>query len=294
MHLPVLLKKAIDHLDPEAGDIILDATLGGGGHAEAILQRIVPDGTLIGTDADTEAIERCRVYLARFGEAAVLVHKNFGKIDEVLKAVNIDKLDGALFDLGISSFQIDEADRGFSFLRDGPLDMRFDCGAQLTASEVVNRFGREKLTDILKEYGEERHAKLVAAGICVARRKQRIETTGQLKDIVMKAVGAKYRKQRLHPATRTFQALRIYVNDELSSIAKAVRDVVRYLSPGGRVCVISFHSLEDRIIKNIFREEASEGSLEIITRKPVTPDAEEIRENPRARSAKMRVAERKT
>jgi 16S rRNA (cytosine1402-N4)-methyltransferase len=293
LHLPVLLKEAIDYLDPETGDIILDATLGGGGHAEAILQRIVPDGTLIGTDADTEAIERCRVRLTPFGSAAVLVHNNFGEIDEVLKSARIERLDGALFDLGISSFQIDEGQRGFSFLRDGPLDMRFDSSAQLTAREVVNKFGKEKLTDILKEYGEERHSKLVAGAICAARRKQQIETTGQLKDVVVKAVGGKYRKQKIHPAARTFQALRIYVNDELSSISKAVKDVIGYLSPGGRVCVISFHSLEDRIIKNIFREEARNGVLDIVTRKPVTPDIGETRENPRARSAKMRVAERK-
>ncbi|MGB3111541.1 MAG: 16S rRNA (cytosine(1402)-N(4))-methyltransferase RsmH, partial [Candidatus Omnitrophota bacterium] len=182
--------------------------------------------------------------------------------------------------------------RGFSFLRDGLLDMRFDRKQKFSARDVVNSFGREELAEIIKKYGEERHAKLIAGAIYSARKKRRIGTTGELRDIVVGAVGRKYRKQRLHPAARTFQALRIYVNDELSAVEEAIRKTVPCLRAGARICVISFHSLEDRIVKNVFREYKKAGQVSILTKKPLTPGKEEIKDNPRSRSAKLRVAEK--
>jgi 16S rRNA (cytosine1402-N4)-methyltransferase len=291
LHLPVLLREVIENLELETGDVILDGTLGGGGHSLEILRRIVPGGRLIGVDRDPEAIERAQKALESYAGKVELINDDFRAVDLILEKVGEKKIDGALFDLGISSFQIDESGRGFSFLRDGPLDMRFDAGRGLSARDVVNGFGEEEIADIIRDYGEERHAKLVARAICAERRRKRIDTTGDLVDIIRGAVGRKYAGQRIHPAARTFQALRIFVNDELGSVEEGIRKTIRYLRPGARICVISFHSLEDRIVKNIYREMAKSGVLAVINKKPIRPGRDEVRENPRSRSAKLRVAE---
>lgn len=292
MHLPVLLDEVIHLLEPEPGDIILDGTLGGGGHAEAILEKIGEKGKLIAIDRDPEAIERNRARLGAYPNVTY-VNGDFRNVDGILKENNITALDGALFDLGMSSFQVDDADRGFSFQKDGPLDMRFDSSRGVPAVEVVNSFGKEELSDIVREYGEERHAGLVAAAICAARKKEYIRTTGELTRIVGGALSRRYRRQKLHPAARTFQALRIYVNDELGAVEDVLGKTVPLMRAGARICVISFHSLEDRIVKVNFREMARLGSLELVTKKPLRPLEEEVRTNPRARSAKLRVAQRK-
>ena len=289
MHLPVLLSEVLEYLCPEPGDVILDGTLGGGGHAARIIEKIAPGGKLIGIDRDPEAIERI---VQKFGDQGIFVNDDFRNVDRILKEVGADLIDGAVFDLGVSSYQIDDGRRGFSFLKDGPLDMRFDAAEGISAEKVVNEFGKEELADIIRKYGEERHARLVATAICAERRKKRISTTGDLVDVIRGAVGRKYTRQRIHPAARTFQALRIFVNDELGSAEEAVRVTLPHLRPGARICVISFHSLEDRIVKNVLRDAARAGQMKLVTKKPVTPSREEIGANPRSRSAKLRVAER--
>jgi 16S rRNA (cytosine1402-N4)-methyltransferase len=286
------LGEVIENLKLEAGDVIFDGTLGGGGHSFEILRRIVPGGRLIGVDRDPEAVERARKALESYAGNVELINDDFRAIDLILKKVGEEKIDGALFDLGISSFQIDESERGFSFLRDGPLDMRFDASGGISARDVVNGFGEEEIADIVRDYGEERHAKLVARAICAERKRKRINTTGDLVDVIRRAVGRKYTRQRIHPAARTFQALRIFVNDELGSVEDGIKKTITYLRPGARICVISFHSLEDRIVKNIYRATARSGTLAIINKKPICPGGDEVRKNPRSRSAKLRVAER--
>jgi len=292
LHLPVLLDEVIHLLEPGSGDIILDGTLGGGGHAAAILEKIGKEGKLIAIDRDPEAIERNKERLGAYPNV-IYAHGDFRNVDDILEENGITALDGALFDLGMSSFQVDDADRGFSFQKDGPLDMRFDPSRGMPAAEVVNGFGKEELSDIIREYGEERHAGLVAAAICAARKKEYIKTTGELTRIVGGAVGRRYRRQKLHPAARTFQALRIYVNDELGAVEEVLEKTVPLMRAGARICVISFHSLEDRIVKVSFRDMVRSGSLELVTKKPLRPAEEEVRTNPRARSAKLRVAQRK-
>lgn len=291
-HHPVLLKEVLCNLKPEAGDIVLDATVGGGGHSEEILRKIVPGGRLIAVDKDSEAIERVRRRLTEFEEAVTYVNDDFRNIEKIFDYLGIDSIDKALFDLGMSSFQVDDGQRGFSFFKEGPLDMRFDPSRGISAREIVNEFSSVAITDIIKKFGEERHAVLVSKKICSVRKNRRIETTGELKDIIVDAIGQKYRKQRLHPAVRTFQALRIYVNDEVAAAEEGINKTLDYLKPGGRICVISFHSLEDRVVKNIFRDKARDRQLKILTRKPIVPEEEEIRLNPRSRSAKLRAAER--
>ncbi len=287
-----MLKEVMEYLLPEAGDIILDATLGGGGHSQSILKKITPGGKLIALDMDPDAIERGVELLEDFKDSVVYVNNNFRNVDKILGANNIKRIDGAVFDLGVSSFQIDLAEKGFSFLREGPLDMRFDPEQDLSAKDVVNTFSSEELVDIIREYGEERHAKLVARAICAARKAKKIETTGELTEIVQRAVGSKYRSQKIHAACRTFQGLRIYVNDELAALEEALNKTIELLSPTARICVIAFHSLEDRIVKNIFRMRAKNGDLNLIVKKPLRPGIEEVQANSRSRSAKFRVAER--
>jgi len=272
---------------------VLDATVGGGGHADEILKRIIPGGKLIAVDKDPEAIERTRRLFEGLSEFITFINRDFRDITEIIASLGIDGIDGALFDLGMSSFQVDEEGRGFSFLKDGPLDMRFDPRGGTSARNVVNGAHQEELAGIIRSYGEERHALLIARAICAARRDKRIDTTAELAEIIRKAVGGRYRGQRLHPAARTFQALRIHVNDELGALKEALEGTVKYLRPGGRICVISFHSLEDRIAKNFFRDAAKQGGIDIITKRVLRPTREEVRENPRARSAKLRVAEKK-
>ena len=288
----MLLRETIQGLNLKSGDVILDATLGGGGHAEEILDKILPGGRLVGVDRDPEAIERVRERLRDHKDTVTYVNEDFRNVGSILDSLGVGAIDGAIFDLGMSSFQVDDQRRGFSFLKDGPLDMRFDPSGGLSAEDVVNETGREELADIIKEFGEERHARLVAGAIFSARKQKRIRTTAELVDIIVKAIGRKYRRQRLHSAARTFQAIRIYVNDELGALEEAIEKTVSYLNLNGRICVISFHSLEDRIVKNIFKEMKRSGKLEILTKKPVRPERDEIRDNPRARSAKLRIAEK--
>jgi 16S rRNA (cytosine1402-N4)-methyltransferase len=292
VHLPVLKEEVLNFLSISRGDVVLDATLGGGGHASGILERIVPGGKLIAVDRDPDAIERNREAFKERADSIIFVNGNFRNIEDLLKGQGIKGIDGAVFDLGLSSYQLDDPSRGFSFLNDGPLDMRFDKTAEITAFEAVNTLAKDDLEEIIKNFGEERHYRAIASAIIKQRRVGRIQTTGELAKIIEKAVGRWYSKQRIHASTRTFQAIRIYVNDEITAVEKGLEGVLSMLLPGKRVCVISFHSLEDRVTKNVFKREARFGALKLITKKPVVPGQAEIRKNPRARSAKLRVAER--
>ncbi len=292
MHLPVFLEEVIDYLDLNPGDRIFDATLGGGGHSKEILKRILPGGKLIAVDRDPEAIDRNRIQFQEFKNDVIFLNENFRDIDSIVEKTGIDQLDGAIFDLGFSSFQLDESERGFSFMNDGPLDMRYDKREGLSAKDVVNGFRESELIEIIREYGEERHAKLAARAIVAARKKNRIVTTGELVEIIKSAIGWRYTRQKLHPACRVFQALRIFVNAELAAVEEGVNRIFPYMKQGSRICVISFHSLEDRIVKNVFRNRSRSGEALLLTKKPIQPNRDEIRINPRARSAKLRVAER--
>ena len=289
------------------GDITVDGTVGGGGHAEAILENTAPDGILIGIDADADALGAAKKRLARFGERTILVKGNFADMETILAEEKIGKVDGILLDLGVSSHQLDTAERGFSFAQDAPLDMRMDRSNPKSASDLVNTLPWEELARIIRNYGEERMAGRIARAIVKERTNSPIRTTTDLAGVVVRAFPRGAEHQRIHPATRTFQALRIAVNDELSSLRKALADGMERLKPGGRFSVISFHSLEDRIVKNAFRAGEKgctcppdlpvcacgrKPRLKVVTRKPVTPGDEEISDNPRARSAKLRTAER--
>ncbi|MFQ5342728.1 MAG: 16S rRNA (cytosine(1402)-N(4))-methyltransferase RsmH, partial [Anaerolineae bacterium] len=279
----------------------IDGTVGAGGHAWGILEASSPGGRLLGLDADPDALQIARERLAGFGERAVLVHANFDTLESVAPAHGFDAVDGLLFDLGLSSVQLADATRGFSFQVEGPLDMRFDSRQTQTAAGLVNTLTADELADILRRYGEERYARRIARAI-VAHRP--ISTAQELASTIKRAVPG---RGRVHPATRTFQALRIATNDELGTLERALPQAVKLLRPGGRLLVISFHSLEDRIVKHFFRQAERdctcppelpvcvcdhEATLKVLTRKPITPSAGEIARNPRSRSAKLRVAER--
>ena len=306
MHIPVLLDETMHWLRPRPGGVYVDATLGGGGHAEAILERILPGGRLIGIDRDDAAIDAAARRLQRFGEAVVIIRDNFAAIKEVLARQDLQQVDGILFDLGASSMQFAEAERGFSFQESGPLDMRMDRRQSTTAADLVNRLPERDLADLIWRYGEERWSRRVARGIVAARP---LETTEELAGLVARSIPRRAWPRGLHPATRTFQALRIAVNDELLNLEKALPNAAEVLREAGRLCAITFHSLEDRTIKHTFLR-LSRGCtcppgtsactcggqrwLRVLTKKPVTPSPEEIERNPRARSAKLRAAERIT
>ena len=298
-HIPVLLEEALQALTPVSGSVYIDATLGGGGHAEAILKASAPAGRLLGLDADPRAIERVQERLTPFGSRVTLVQANFRHIGDVARSYGFSQADGILFDLGVSSFQFDEAAQGFSFSQEGPLDMRMDPTTGPSAADVVNTMDAEDLADILYRYGEERRSRRIARAI-VANRP--ITTTTQLAQVVLKAIGRKP-GARLHPATRTFQALRIYVNDELDALEEALPQAISLLKPGGVLAVITFHSLEDRIVKHTFRKESRDcicpphtpictcghiAQVKEIYRKGLTPSPDEIARNPRSRSARLR------
>jgi 16S rRNA (cytosine1402-N4)-methyltransferase len=303
-HVPVLLEEVVDGLRVEPGRRYIDATVGGGGHAYEILAASSPDGVLLGLDRDPAALEVAGARLARYGERFKLVHSSFADLAEIAALHDFIPVDGILMDLGLSSLQLADAGRGFSFLVDGPLDMRFDTtSSDCTAADLVNRLSPEELADILYEYGEESQSRRVAQAIVGARP---LHTTRQLADVIDQAVGR--RRGRLHPATLVFQALRIAVNEELTTLERALPQAVDLLVPGGRLAVIAFHSLEDRIVKRFLRWESRDcvcppelpvctcdhaATLRVITRRPIRPTDEEVRINPRSRSARLRIAERK-
>jgi len=284
-----MAREVIDFLDLRPGYNIIDGTVGAAGHARRILEEIIPGGKLIGIDRDKKILEIAESRLADFKGSFILKQENFRNLDVVLDSIKIKKINGALFDLGVSSFQLDSAARGFSFNVDGPLDMRMGEGGK-TAADLVNGLSAEELADIIYRFGDERYSRRIAQAIVRARRQEKIETTGQLEGIVFRAFPKGASRQKIHPATRTFQALRIAVNDELAALEEGIVKAIDLIGSGARICVISFHSLEDRIVKNVFRESAKTGILKIITKKPVEASEEEIRVNPRSRSAKLRVA----
>lgn len=282
----------IEALEPAPGKVIVDCTVGLGGHAEAILDKIIPGGKLIGIDRDAEALEIAKDRLQKFRESVILIHDNFDDLKAIFEKSGIEKADGFLFDLGVSSLQLDSSERGFSFRYDAPLDMRMDKEATSSAYDIVNGSGEAELSWILEHYGEERFSRRIAKAIVARRKTSPIKTTGELVEVILHVVPYKGKHGRVHPATRTFQALRIAVNKELAALEKALDEAIGLLKPSGLICVISYHSLEDRIVKNKFKEAKAAGILELIYKKPLTPGEAEIEENPRSRSAKLRLARR--
>ena len=305
-HQPVLLEECMQGLAPGRGGVYFDGTVGGGGHSYEILKRSAPQGRLIACDLDENAIAAATDRLSPFAGRFQIFKSNFKQYEEVLASAGADRLDGVMLDFGVSSFQLDEVSRGFSYLKDAPLDLRMDVSGGLTAADVVNGYSEERLAAILRDYGEERFAKRIAKAVAEQRRKKRIESTGELARLVEDSIPAKFR-QNGPCARKTFQAIRIEVNGELEGLGEAVRGLALKLKKGGRICVLTFHSLEDRIVKNVFRELAEsctcdkslpvcvcgkKKEIEILTKKPVTAGEKELRENPRSKSAKLRIAER--
>jgi 16S rRNA (cytosine1402-N4)-methyltransferase len=303
-HTPVLLTQAIDGLALQPSTICIDATLGGGGHAEAILNAVGPEGRFLGLDADPEALSRAKSRLARFAGQTTLVQANFRDIRAVADAHGFPAVDAILMDLGVSSYQLWEAERGFSFAASGPLDMRMDPRTELTAEEIVNTWPQDELAAIIYRYGEEPRSRRIARAIVAARP---LHTTNELAEVIARAAGSRHDRSRIHPATRTFQALRIAVNDELGALEEALPQALALLVSGGRLAVITFHSLEDRPVKQFMQREARDclcpsdlpvcrcghqAQLRIKTRKPIQPDESEVAANSRSRSAKLRIAER--
>lgn len=294
LHVPVMLEEVIDYLKLTPGATIVDATIGTGGHSLEILKRIIPGGRLVGIDRDENSLALCRERLAEFKDSLELVHANFADLDQVVGNLGIEKIDGIVFDLGISSYQLQDAQRGFSFQQEGPLDMRLDKSSYISAYDLVNNLNENELSQMLWNFGQERWHNRIAHLLVQERRNEPITTTKQLADLVMQAIPHRYRRSyyRIHPATRTFQAVRIAVNRELEILESAVRKAVDILKSQARICVISFHSLEDRQIKHTFRALKADGLIDIITAKPLTPSYGEIEANSSSRSSKFRVAER--
>ena len=302
-HIPVLLDETLTLLYPERGGVFVDGTLGGGGHAEAVLQRLPADGRLIGIDRDEEALAAATGRLSGFGGRFTALHGNFFNMKELLAGEGVSEAAGILLDLGVSSYQLDTPERGFSYKYDAPLDMRMDQGAPLSAYDVVNTYPEEQLARVIWEFGEERFSRRIAGRIVRLREEKPIETTLELAEIVRSAIPAKYRNEPQHPARRTFQAVRIEVNDELRGLSAAVEDACDLLQKGGRLCIITFHSLEDRIVKQAFRRFENpctcppsapvcicgkKPKAKILTKKPLTCSDREEADNPRSSSAKLR------
>ncbi|MCI8991470.1 MAG: 16S rRNA (cytosine(1402)-N(4))-methyltransferase RsmH [Eubacterium sp.] len=308
-HISVLLEETIEYLKIRPNGIYVDGTLGGGGHSEAICKKLGQAGRLIGTDQDGAAIEAAKARLAPYEKQVTVVRDNYQAMPEVLKELKIEKADGIVLDLGVSSFQLDTKERGFSYrMEDAPLDMRMDDRQKLTARDIINTYGETELFRMIRDYGEERFAKNIARSIVQAREKGEIVRTGQLNDIIRSAIPKKALATGGHPAKRTYQAIRIELNRELEVLENTLDDMIDLLNPGGRLCVITFHSLEDRIVKTIFKRNENpctcppdfpvcvcgkEPKGKVITRKPVLPGVEEQEENSRSKSAKLRVFERK-
>lgn len=306
-HKSVLLQECIDALNIRPDGIYLDGTLGGAGHSSQIARRLTEGGRLIGVDRDRTALAAAKERLAPYADRVTLVHSNFAEIDAILDSLGIPAVDGMLFDLGVSSPQLDDASRGFSYMADAPLDMRMDKDDALTAGEVINTWPQGELRRILYDYGEERYAAQIAAAICRAREKAPVETTLELVDIIRSAMPAQALREKQHPAKRSFQAIRIAVNDELGAVSRMMQAAVGRLNPGGRLAVITFHSLEDRIVKSEMQQAArgctcppefpvcvcgKKPLVKLVTRKPIVSGPAELEKNPRARSAKLRVAEK--
>ncbi len=293
-HSPVMPSEVLYWLLGDGRNIFMDCTVGYSGHAEKLLEGSGPDGRLVGLDRDRSAIEASRQRLSRFGARAILIHGHFMELKQHLSEQGLAKVDGIVFDLGVSSPQLDEPARGFSFQQDGPLDMRMDQSIGGTAADLINRWPEAQLADAIFQFGEERFSRRIARAIVRARERHPLGTTKELVSVIEGAVPANYRHGRLHCATRTFQALRISVNQELDCLESALRDAVDVLSPGGRLCVISFHSLEDRIVKHTFRALSGkeDPAMVVLTKKPQVSTREESDRNPRSRSAKLRVIQR--
>lgn len=293
IHHPVMLNEVLEYLRPASGMTVIDCTVGTAGHSLALMERIMPVGRLIGIDRDEESLRIAGQRLEAYSGSFDLAYSNFYDIDKVAASFGVTGAGAILMDLGISSYQLSNPQRGFSFQNDGPLDMRLDRNSYISAYDLVNNLNEEEISSLLRNFGQERWHNRIASLLVRERQKSPISTTRQLSDIVLRAIPGRFRHQRLHPATRTFQAVRIAVNRELEVLGSAVNKAVDLLERGGRLCVISFHSLEDRTIKLVFRELASAGKIDIITHKPLTPTTCEIKDNPPSRSAKLRVAERR-
>ena len=305
-HISVLLNECLEGLNIKENGIYVDGTLGGAGHSSEILKRLSNEGRLIGIDQDTDALKAAKERLKNYSNVT-FVHSNFSSIENVLNNLNIDGVDGILMDLGVSSYQLDEGERGFSYMKDAPLDMRMNRDKDFSAYNVINEYSEEDLYRIIRDYGEEKFARRIASFIVENRQEKNIETTLELVEIIKSAIPAKARREGPHPAKRTFQAIRIEVNSELSILNKTIEDGVGKLNKGGRMAIITFHSLEDRIVKNKFRDLAvscrcpkefpvcvcgEKAKVKVISRKAIEPMKEEVDINPRSRSAKLRVIEK--
>ncbi len=306
--MPVLVREVVEWVHHAQNGVYVDATIGSGGHAEALLTRYPDIARLIGIDQDAEAVTKARKNLAAFADRVSIIQGNFTALKAILETLHISHIDGIIFDLGVSSMQLNDPGRGFSFMAEGPLDMRMNQTSAVQATDLVNTLSAAELETIIRTYGEERWARRIARAIVEQRRLQPIRTTTELSRIICAAIPARPSPPAIHPATRTFQALRIAVNDELNNLQHALDESLAVLHSGGRICVISFHSLEDRVVKQTFRrwekgcicpprmprcECGHKPKITILTRKPIIPSQDEIRNNPRARSAKLRVAEKR-
>ena len=306
-HKSVLLEETVDGLAIKPDGIYVDGTLGGGGHAFEVCSRLNEQGRFIGIDQDAAAIEAASERLRDFGEKVTIIRSNYCEMKSRLHEIGVDKVDGIVIDLGVSSYQLDTAERGFSYRVDAPLDMRMDQRQQLTAREIVNTYSEADLFRVIRDYGEDKFAKNIAKHIVIERQKAPIETTGQLNEIIRHAIPMKFQKTAGHPSKRTFQAIRIELNRELDVLRESLDNMIEMLNPGGRICIITFHSLEDRIVKSAFRKNENPcicpshfpvcvcGNVskgKVITRKPILPSEEELEYNSRSKSAKLRIFER--
>ena len=306
-HKSVLLEETVDGLAIKPDGIYVDGTLGGGGHAFEVCSRLNEQGRCIGIDQDAAAIEAASERLRDFGEKVTIIRSNYCEMKSRLHEIGVDKVDGIVIDLGVSSYQLDTAERGFSYRVDAPLDMRMDQRQQLTAREIVNTYSEADLFRVIRDYGEDKFAKNIAKHIVIERQKAPIETTGQLNEIIRHAIPMKFQKTAGHPSKRTFQAIRIELNRELDVLRESLDDMIEMLNPGGRICIITFHYLEDRIVKSAFRKNENPctcpsqfpvcvcGNVskgKVITRKPILPSEEELEYNSRSKSAKLRIFER--
>ncbi len=310
-HVPVMLRECMENLNIDPSGVYADGTLGGAGHSSEICRRLNQDGMLIGIDRDRDALQAAEGRLQEFSCQKIFVQSNYSDIKDILKDRNLPPLNGALLDLGVSSFQLDEPERGFSYMHDAPLDMRMNQQDNFSAWDVVNTYSEKELKQVISKYGEERWSARIAQFIVRARAEHPVESTGELVDIIKRAIPAASRREGPHPAKRTFQAIRIEVNDELGQLKRAVDAFCDVLAPGGRLAIITFHSLEDRIVKQAFQKRANpdqgilaglppelagdavkQADIRRITKKPITPSDEELEQNPRSRSAKLRVIEK--